>query len=118
MLTGDQKARYEQIRQTALAELESLDREIEAELSRVKKRLLELQEDKKAVKQILDGACLRLGTASTVPLRDISLSDLSPQIGRAKADHPSSSAEARTPSPPAATRSAAEEDELRSFRKE
>lgn len=63
MLTQEQRAKYEQIRQTAEADLEAIDRAIEAELAKVKKRLLELQEEKKAVKQILDGACTRLGAA-------------------------------------------------------
>lgn len=48
MLTQDQKAKYEQIRQTALSELQSLDRDIETELASVKKRLLELQLSRQA----------------------------------------------------------------------
>ena len=77
MLTTDQKTNYENIRRTALAELEALDREIATELTRVKKRLLDLQEDKKAVKQILDGASARLGLGSSAPFKEISLADLS-----------------------------------------
>lgn len=61
MLTQDQKSKYEQIRLTAMSDLEAVDREIEAELAKVKTRLLELQEDKKAIKQVLEGACARLG---------------------------------------------------------
>lgn len=80
MLTPEQKSRYEQIRQTAMSELESLDREIEGELTRVKKRLLELQEDKKAVKQILDGASIRLGAPNTVPFKELNLADLSRHV--------------------------------------
>ncbi len=85
VLNQDQKSKYEQIRQTALTELELLDREIESELTKVKRRLLELQEDKKAVKQILDGACTRLGTTSAVVSKDINLSDLHRQAELAKA---------------------------------
>ena len=77
MLTIDQKTNYENIRKTALAELEALDREIATELTKIKKRLLELQEDKKAVKQIVDGASARLGYGSSAPFKEITLSDLS-----------------------------------------
>ena len=84
MLTQDQKAKYEQIRQTALSELQSLDREIETELASVKKRLLELQEAKKSVKLILDGASARLGTSS-VTIKDLNLTELSRQAELAKA---------------------------------
>ncbi len=85
MLSTDQKSRYEQIRQTALAELETLDRDIESALGAVKKRLLELQEAKKAVKQILDGASARLGTPSTPPFKEISLSELNREVELMKA---------------------------------
>jgi len=85
VLSIDQKAKYEQIRRTALAELETLDKDIENELSQVKKRLLELQEAKKAVKQILDGASTRLGTSSAIAFKDINLSELNRQAELAKA---------------------------------
>ena len=84
MLNQDQKAKYEQIRQTALSELQSLDRDIETELASVKKRLLELQEAKKSVKLILDGASARLGTSS-VTIKDLNLTELSRQAELAKA---------------------------------
>jgi len=84
VLTQDQKAKYEQIRQTALSELQSLDRDIETELASVKKRLLELQEAKKSVKLILDGASARLGTSS-VAIKDLNLTELSRQAELAKA---------------------------------
>jgi hypothetical protein len=60
----------------AQEELEAVDRDIAMEVGRIKKRLLELQEDKKAVKQIFDGASARLGLDLSPPLREISLSDL------------------------------------------
>lgn len=84
MLNQEQKAKYEQIRQTALSELQVLDREIEAELANVKKRLLELQDAKKSVVQILDGASARLGTSSGVAIKDLNLSELSRQAELAK----------------------------------
>lgn len=84
MLTQEQKARYEQIRQTAISELQDLDRQVESELAAVKKRLLELQEGKKAVKQILDGASARLGTSSGVTIKDLNLTELTRQAEQAK----------------------------------
>ena len=76
MLTDDQKAHYEQVRKFAHQEMEDFDREIAAELGRVRKRLLELQESKKAVKLVFDGASTRLGLDLSPPLREINLSDL------------------------------------------
>ena len=77
MLTAEQKVKYEQIREMAVSELQVLDQAIAAELARVKKRLLELQEDRKAVKQILDGASTRLGVPRSPDVGEISLADLS-----------------------------------------
>jgi hypothetical protein len=42
-------------------EIKELDQQIEEELSKVKERLAELQNAKKASRQIYDGICLRLG---------------------------------------------------------
>jgi ABC-type Zn uptake system ZnuABC Zn-binding protein ZnuA len=85
VLTQEQKAKYEQIRQTAISELQEIDREIEAELTAVKKRLLDLQEAKKSVKQILDGASARLGTTAGVTIKDLNLTELTRQAELAKA---------------------------------
>jgi hypothetical protein len=76
MLTDDQKAHYEQVRKFAREEMEQFDREIATELGRIRKRLLELQESKKAVKLIFDGASSRLGLDLSPPVREINLSDL------------------------------------------
>jgi ribosomal protein L11 len=76
MLTEQQKQKYEMARQVAKEELEQLDREINTELARVKERLLELQQAKKAVKQIYDGACARMGVKSVLEMKDFNLSDL------------------------------------------
>lgn len=76
MLTDQQKQKFEMARQMAKDELEQLDREINAELARVKERLLELQQAKKAVKQIYDGACARMGIKSVIEMKDFSLTDL------------------------------------------
>jgi hypothetical protein len=76
MLTEQQKQKYENARQMAKEELEQLDREINAELARVKERLLELQQAKRAVKQIYDGACARMGVKSVLEMKDFNLTDL------------------------------------------
>jgi hypothetical protein len=79
MLTEQQKLRYETTRQMAKEELDLLDRDIMAELAKAKARLKELQEAKKAVKQIYDGACMRLGVKSVIEMKDYSLADLEKQ---------------------------------------
>jgi ribosomal protein L11 len=76
MLTDQQKQKFEMARQMAKEELDQLDREINAELARVKERLLELQQAKKAVKQIYDGACARMGIKSVIEMKDFSITDL------------------------------------------
>jgi ribosomal protein L11 len=76
MLTEQQKQKYEVTRQMAKEELESLDKEISAELAKVKDKLLELQQAKRAVKQIYDGACSRMGVKSNLEMTDLNLSDL------------------------------------------
>jgi ribosomal protein L11 len=76
MLTEQQKQKYEVTRQMAKEELESLDKEISAELAKVKDKLLELQQAKKAVKQIYDGACARMGVQSVLEVKDLNLTDL------------------------------------------
>jgi hypothetical protein len=76
MLTEQQKQKYELTRQMAKEELEMLDKEMNAELARAKERLLELQQAKKAVKQIYDGACTRMGVKSILEMKDFNLSDL------------------------------------------
>ncbi len=76
MLTDQQKQKYELTRQMAKEELEQLDKEISAELAKVKEKLLELQQAKKAVKQIYDGACARMGVKSALEVTDLNLTDL------------------------------------------
>ena len=76
MLTEQQKHKYEVTRQMAKEELEALDKEISAELAKVKDKLLELQQAKKAVKQIYDGACSRMGIKSVLEVTEVSLTDL------------------------------------------
>ena len=76
MLTDIQRQKFDTARQMAKEELEQLDREISTELARVKERLLELQQAKKAVKQIYDGACARMGIKSVIEMKDFNFTDL------------------------------------------
>jgi len=76
MLTEQQKHKFEMTRQMAKEELEQLDKEISEELAKVKDKLLELQQAKKAVKQIYDGACARMGVKSVMEVSDLNLTDL------------------------------------------
>ncbi len=60
-LNDQQRKFYENILATTRQEMEDLDRSIEEELAKVKDRLAELQNGKKAARQMYDAACLRLG---------------------------------------------------------
>lgn len=63
-MTEDQRHFYENTLSVTRQEMEELDRLIEEELSKVKDRLAELQNAKKASRQMYDAACLRLGIAN------------------------------------------------------
>jgi signal-transduction protein with cAMP-binding, CBS, and nucleotidyltransferase domain len=76
MLTDQQRQKYELARQMAEEELENLDKEINAELARTKERLLELQQAKKAVKLIYDGACARMDVKSVIEMKEFNIKDL------------------------------------------
>jgi ribosomal protein L11 len=76
MLNDQQKQRYEMARLMAKEELDQLDNEMNAELARAKEKLMELQQAKKAVKQIYDGACARMGVKSAIELKDLNLTEL------------------------------------------
>lgn len=60
-LTEQQRKFYENTLAVTRQEMEELDRLIEEELAKVKDRLAELQNAKKASRQMYDAACLRLG---------------------------------------------------------
>lgn len=60
-LSPEQRASYENMLNVTRHEISELDHKIEEELAQVKERLAELQNDKKASRQIYDGICLRLG---------------------------------------------------------
>ena len=76
MLTEEQKRRYEETLELAREELEQLDRELAAEVARAKEKLHELQEAKKAVKLIYDGACARLGAKSDLKIQSLEVAEL------------------------------------------
>jgi len=78
-LTEEQKRRYGEILSLAREELEHLDKELAAEVERAKERLHELQEAKKAVKLIYDGACSRLGVKSELGTQSIDLAEIDRQ---------------------------------------
>jgi hypothetical protein len=60
-LNDTQRNFYQNIHATTRQEMEDLDRMIEEELAKVKDRLAELQNAKKAARQMYDAACMRLG---------------------------------------------------------
>ena len=60
-LNDQQKKFYENTLAVTRQEMEELDHLIEEELAKVKDRLAELQNAKKASRQMYDAACLRLG---------------------------------------------------------
>ncbi|MDR1729000.1 MAG: hypothetical protein LBT74_13940 [Acidobacteriota bacterium] len=76
MLTEQQRQKYEITRQMAKEELDSIDREIGEELARAKDRILELQHAKRAVKQIYDGACDRMGVRPALEIEELGMADL------------------------------------------
>jgi hypothetical protein len=63
-LTEQQRKFYESTLQTTRAEMEELDRLIEEELAKVKDRLTELRDAKRASRQMYEAACMRLGVPS------------------------------------------------------
>ena len=60
-LTDQQRKFYENTLAVTRQEMDELDHLIEEELAKVKDRLAELQNAKKASRQMYDAACLRLG---------------------------------------------------------
>ena len=59
-LNDQQRKFYENTLQVTKQEISDLDRQIEEELAKVKERLAQLQNAKKAARQMYDAACLRL----------------------------------------------------------
>ena len=59
-LSEQQRKFYENTLGVTKQEITDLDRQIEEELAKVKERLAQLQNAKKAARQMYDAACLRL----------------------------------------------------------
>ncbi|MBZ0111877.1 MAG: hypothetical protein K8J08_05420 [Thermoanaerobaculia bacterium] len=59
-LNDQQRKFYENTLQVTKQEITDLDRQIEEELAKVKEALADLQNAKKAARQMYDAACLRL----------------------------------------------------------
>ena len=60
-LNDQQRKYYENTLTVTKQEISDLDRQIEEELAKVKERLAQLQNAKKAARQMYDAACMRLG---------------------------------------------------------
>ena len=60
-LNDQQRKFYENTLTVTKQEISDLDRSIEEELAKVKEKLAQLQNAKKAARQMYDAACLRLG---------------------------------------------------------
>ncbi len=71
-LNDQQRQFYENTLSVTKGEIEELDRQIEEELAKVKDRLAELQNAKKAARQMYDAACLRLNVPNELEEDDAS----------------------------------------------
>jgi butyrate kinase len=69
-LNEQQRKFYENTLTVTKQEIEELDRAIEEELAKVKDRLAELQNAKKAARQMYDAACMRLGIGNDLEAED------------------------------------------------
>lgn len=69
-LTEQQRKFYENTLSMTRQELTELDVAIEEELAKVKDRLAELQNAKKAARQMYDASCLRLGIPNELEADD------------------------------------------------
>jgi len=76
MFTEEQRRKYENVRQMAAEEIERFDRELAEEVRRAKLRIEELQQAKKAAKQIYDAACALLGVKSVIEMKDYKVGEL------------------------------------------
>lgn len=69
-LNEQQRKFYENTLSVTRQEMDDLDRMIEEELAKVKDRLAELQNAKKAARQMYDAACMRLGVPNDMDAED------------------------------------------------
>lgn len=69
-LSDHQRNFYENTLTVTKQEIAELDAQIEEELAKVKDRLAELQNAKKAARQMYDAACMRLGVPNDLEMED------------------------------------------------
>ncbi|MCG8457712.1 MAG: hypothetical protein MI919_15665 [Holophagales bacterium] len=69
-LNDEQRVLYENILSTSRNQISELDQQIEVELAKVKDRLAELQNKKKAARNMYDAACQMLGVANELEDED------------------------------------------------
>jgi hypothetical protein len=69
-LNDQQRKFYENSLDVTKQEISDLDHQIEEELAKVKERLAQLQNAKKAARQMYDAACLRLGVPNDLEDED------------------------------------------------
>lgn len=65
-LTDEQRSFYENSLEVIRGEVGDLNRQIEDELAKVRDRIMELQNDKKAALQMYAAACNRLGVPNNL----------------------------------------------------
>lgn len=75
-LSDQQRKFYENTLKVTRDEISDLDRQIEEELAKVKERLAQLQNGKKAARQMYDAACLRLGIANDLEAEEEASADV------------------------------------------
>lgn len=63
-LTDRQREMYQTTLEMTKQEIEEIDADIERELAAVKERITQLNHEKEAVRQVYEGACLRLNVPS------------------------------------------------------
>jgi hypothetical protein len=75
-LSDQQRKFYENTLKVTKDEISDLDRQIEEELAKVKERLAQLQNGKKAARQMYDAACLRLGIPNDLEAEEEASADV------------------------------------------
>ena len=75
-LNDQQRKFYENTLTVTKQEISDLDRQIEEELAKVKEKLAQLQNAKKAARQMYDAACLRLDIPNDLAEEDDEDEDL------------------------------------------
>ena len=75
-LNDQQRKFYENTLTVTKQEISDLDRQIEEELAKVKERLAQLQNAKKAARQMYDAACMRLGIPNDLEAEEEGSADI------------------------------------------